>query len=206
MSRHRDVYAGANFSPYAGNGVLARDSAPVKNRGVIVPPSLRFSAAVPSVDTLCIATLSWTGQHLRLVPRDSAFLLLQSETQAGVQRFSQDALAFLTEHAIPLLLVRKGPGDGPRSVATGTTRMATALQTLPVPCPQVHTQKVLGWVGRTEPLLPLPQPGFRAHKRALQAKAIETAAYGISVLLEACRDEMNRQRLAQLCAQVFLES
>lgn len=193
----------AGVSLYAGNGVLRPENPEGPLDRPLAPPYIRFSAAVPSVDTLSIVTLSWTGRHLRLVPKDSPFLTLKSESQQGVQRFRQDVLDFITERDVPILLVRRGPATGPNQVSTGTTRMATVLQSLPIPCPESHTQRVLGWLGRHNLLLPFPQRGFRAEKRKLQAKAIETAAYGLGVILEACRTEVSRQKLAQLCAQVF---
>lgn len=190
-------------SLYAGNGVLRPENPAHLLSSPLAPPCFRFSAAAPSVDTLSIVTLSWTGRHLRLVPTGSTFVSLQSESQRGVQQFGQDVRDFINEREIPILPVRLGPSTGPNPVSIGTVRMATVLQSLPIPCPELHTQRVLGWLGRHNLLLPRPQPGYRQKKRELQAKAIETAAYGMGVILEACRTEVSRQQLAQLCAQVF---
>ncbi|MFM6830807.1 MAG: hypothetical protein ACKOVA_10825 [Novosphingobium sp.] len=135
---------------------------------------------------MSVVTLSWTGKYLRLVPSQTDFFFLASEDQHDVQQFYHSLLGYFTEHGIRQILVRRGPGTGPQSVCTGTIRIAAALQMMPFACPEIHVQSVVGWARSTTWLLPLPQRGFRAVRRKLQSRAIETAAYGIAKYLEAC--------------------
>jgi hypothetical protein len=69
-------------------------------------------------------------------------------------------------------------------------------------CPEITSQRVVGWLGRHNLMLPLPQRGL-AVRRQLQSRAIETAAFGMGVMLERCREGATRQQLAQLCAEVL---
>lgn len=160
-------------------------SIPMSN-SVASPRSLRLTGAVAAKDVLSVVTLSWTGQHLRLVPTHSAFFHLRSEDQAGVWQLYREVLGFLTASSIDLLIVRQGPGVGPNAVCTGTTRIDTILQLMPVTCVQPHTQRVIAWLNSDDWLLPLPQSGLPAKRRKHQNRAIETAAFGIAKVLEAC--------------------
>lgn len=177
-------------SPYAGNGVLRpRQVEPALAAPEL--PHLRLTAGVPSKDVLSLVTLSWTGKHLRLVPTSTAFFHLASEDQQGLQRFADEVYAYLAARQISFLVVRRGPGTGPQSVSTGTTAMETVLKLMPVPCLAPHTQRVLAWVNSAEWLLPLPQNGYRAERRRLQTRAIETAAFAIAKILEACSERLS---------------
>jgi len=176
----------ATPSPYAGNGVLRTPATALDEAVLPFPLRLRLTAAVPSKDTLSVVTLSWTGKHLRLVPTHTSFFRLASEDQDGVQQLADDLLKYFAFRDIRLLLVRRGPGTGPYSVSSGTSMIETILHLMPFPCIPQHTQAVLGWVNSADWMLPLPQRGYRSERRKLQGRAIETAAFGIAKVLEAC--------------------
>lgn len=190
-------------SPFAGNGVLGSASPANRPNLEVAPPTFRLSAAVPSANIVSIVTLSWSGRYLRLVPTDSAFISLESESQQGLAKFKRDVLAFIAPRDIPLLLIRRGPNTGPNPASTGSVRIATVLLSLPIFCPEATSQRIVGWLGRHNIMMPLPQRGYRADKRRLQSRAIETAAFGMGVMLERCREGATRQQLAQLCAEVL---
>lgn len=191
------------ISPYAGNGILTLATPVAETPPEVTPPSFRLSAAVPSANIVSIVTLSWTGRYLRLVPNDSAFISLESESQQGLAKFKKDVLEFIAPRDIPLLIIRRGPNTGPNPASTGSVRIATVLLSLPIVCPEATSQRIVGWLGRHDIMLPLPQRGYRADKRRLQSRAIETAAFGMGVVLERCREGVTRQQLAQLCAAVL---
>jgi hypothetical protein len=190
-------------SPYTGDGVQGAVLISNNRPRQLQPLSFRLTAAVPSVNVVSIVTLSWTGRYLRVVPKDSTFIHLESESQSGLRQFKNDVFEFFSQRDIPLLLVRKGPATGPNAIAMGTARMATVLLSLPIYCPEPTSQRVVGWLGRNNPLLPSAQSGYPAKLRGLQGRAIETAAFGMGIILETCQTGVTRQQLTQICAQVL---
>lgn len=145
--------------------------------------TLRLTGALPAKDVLSVVTLSWNGTRLYLVPSATAFFTLESDDQAGVRQLARDVWEFCRDRAIVELLVRRGPPVGPRQVATGTTKIETILQLMPLTCAHVNVQRISGWLEQKQWLLPLPQPNLRVKLADVQQRAIETAAFGIACVI-----------------------
>ncbi len=141
------------------------------------------TAAVSSAEQLCLASLSWSGQKLSLLPSRTAYFVLASDDQDGVQALARDLLDFIDQTGIGSILVRRGPGKGPSPVSFRSFKIETILQLLPIDCVGVHVQKVSSWSRKADWLLPLPRGGIDKRARDLQQEAILTAAFGIACKL-----------------------
>ena len=144
---------------------------------------IRLTAAATSHDHLCIATLSWNGKQLYLVPSLTQFFVLGSEDQAGVRDFGRELWDYFGKVQIEELLVRRGATEGPKRTTSAATRIETILQLMPFTCAHVRAQRVSYWAADQNWLLPLSQRGLLARKRKLQELAIQTAAFGIACVL-----------------------
>lgn len=141
---------------------------------------LRLTAAVPSERVVCIATLSFAGGRLYLVPTCTALFEIENYDQASVLRLAEQLFAYCSAHRIRELLVRRPPSSGPHAVSG---RTETVLQLLPVTCAHVSSSRVAAWVKSGNYMLPLPQAALLQRQRDFQQRAIETAGFGIDHLL-----------------------
>ena len=134
---------------------------------------MRMTAAVPSKRLLAVATLSWNGSHLFLVPTFTTFFSMPQDDQFHVRQVASQIWTYFSNRRVAGILVRRGPRAGPRQASPGSTKLETILQLMPFTSGHVLVQKATGWGRQRDWLLPLTQRGLSPKEAELQAAAIK---------------------------------